>query len=100
MRTSAIPEMERSKLERETIILFNEAEPDAEVYTHNGKLQKRILELCESRPDEASVLRGGSADGMTFRVPKRWVKIMPPRVPSQAQMEVIERMNRIRHGGE
>ena len=39
--------MERSKLERETIILFNEAEPDAEVYTHNGKLQKRILELCD-----------------------------------------------------
>lgn len=30
--------MELSRLEQETIILFNEAEPTAEIYTHNKKL--------------------------------------------------------------
>ena len=30
--------MKLSKIEQETIILFNEGEADAEVYTHNVKL--------------------------------------------------------------
>ena len=34
--------MELSRLEQETIILFNEAEPTAEIYTHNKKLREKL----------------------------------------------------------
>lgn len=34
--------MKLSRLEKETIILFNEAEDCAEVYTFNYKLQKQL----------------------------------------------------------
>ena len=31
---------------------------------------------------------------MTFELPKKWVKIAPPRVLSEAQKKVLEDMNR------
>jgi len=36
---------------------------------------------------------------MTFQFPKKWLKVVPPRIPSPAQLEVIARMNETRHGG-
>ena len=38
------------KVEQETIILFNEAEATASVYTHNAALQRVLLELCQTHP--------------------------------------------------
>lgn len=38
------------KVEQETIILFNEAETTASVYTHNAALQRVLLELCQTHP--------------------------------------------------
>lgn len=38
------------KVEQETIILFNEAETTASVYTHNATLQRVLLELCQTHP--------------------------------------------------
>ena len=35
--------MKQSKIEQETIILFNEGEADAEVYTHNVKLKNNLV---------------------------------------------------------
>ena len=35
-----------TKIEKETIITFNEMESDCEVYTFNGKLIRRLDELC------------------------------------------------------
>lgn len=39
--------MSLSKLERETIILFNEEETTASVYTHNQKLTAKLIMLEE-----------------------------------------------------
>ena len=36
----------------------------------------------------------GLYGGMTFELPKKWVKIAPPRVLSEAQKKVLEDMNR------
>ena len=38
------------KVEQETIILFNEAEATASVYTHNAALQRVLRELCQTHP--------------------------------------------------
>lgn len=90
--------MKLSKVEQETIILSNEAEADMEVYTFNPALQKQLLALCESHPVQVRMTKQGSSGSMSFQLPKKWLRIVPPRVLSPAQREVLERMNAKRHG--
>ena len=42
--------MSLSRMEQETIINFNEAEPTATIYTHNPALRRKLELLCEQRP--------------------------------------------------
>lgn len=67
--------MSISKIERETIILFNEAEATASVYTYNGVLKRKLTGLCAERPQEARQTKDDGRGGLTFEVPKRWIKV-------------------------
>jgi len=91
--------MKLSLLERETIVNWNEAEATAQVYTHNPALQRQLSELCGTHPEQVRQTAKNGFGGMTFELPKKWVKIVPPRKPSPAQLEVLARMNEKRHGG-
>jgi len=82
-----------TKVEQETIILFNEGEAGASVYTHNTALQRLLLELCETRPAQARQVEDNRRGGLTFEIPKKWVKIVPTRALSEAQKRVLEEMN-------
>lgn len=84
--------MALTNLEKETIICFNEAEPTAEIFTYNGRMLRDLSKLAEERPDEAKMVRDNGNGGMTYRVPKKWVKIRASRIMSDAQREVLERM--------
>lgn len=42
--------MNLSRQEQETIIIFNEAEQEATVYTHNKALQIRLDGFCAENP--------------------------------------------------
>ena len=64
-----------SRIEQETIILFNEAEPTASVYTYNGALKRKLFGLCETRSAEVKQTKDDGQGGITFEVPKRWVKV-------------------------
>lgn len=71
-----------SRLEQETVINYNEEETEARVYTFNKSLQNRLQKLTVERPDECRLdpdqrLTGNGA--AAFIVPKRWVKVAPPR---------------------
>ena len=88
--------MKLSKLEKETIILANEAEPLASIYTYNPALKKRLLALCQSHPEQVRQTAANSLGGLTVELPKKWVKVSPPRVLTPAQRAVLERMNRSR----
>ncbi len=90
--------MRLSNAERETIIVYNEAEPEAEIFTYNPALQKKLLQLCEERPEKIRQIKKGDLGSMTFRLPKKWVRVVPPRIPTTAQLEVLARMNAKRHG--
>ena len=72
------------KVEQETIILFNEAEATASVYTHNAALQRVLLELCQTHPAQVRQTEDNRHGGLTFELPKKWVKITPPRALSEA----------------
>lgn len=76
-----------TNIERETQINFNEAEQTADVYTYNGALKRRLSELCESRPDEAKHYKTDQYGGMSFTVPKKWIKVNPSRILSDEEKE-------------
>lgn len=91
--------MKLSNYEKETIVNFNEAEKTASVYTHNAALQEQLSALCGSHPEQVRRTADNCHGGLTFELPKKWLKITPPRELSPAQREVLDRMNQKRWGG-
>lgn len=85
--------MRLSNVERESIWTFNEAERTANIYTHNPALKTQLLELCRRYPDQVRQTAANDWGGLTFVLPKKWLRIKPPRVPSPAQRAVLDRMN-------
>lgn len=46
--------MKLSLVERETILLYNQAEPMAEIYTHDPRLMEKLDLLAKSTPTRSS----------------------------------------------
>ena len=85
--------MNLTNYERETIINYNEAEKTANVYTHNSSLRRRLDQLLKTRSDEITVVRTGD-DYAEYIVPKKWIKVSPPRQTSEeAKERARKRMN-------
>ncbi len=80
-----------TKLEQETIILFNEAEETAEIFTYNGAMKRKLHSLCDKFPEQFAFDKERSEDngsgGEFFTAPKRYVKVASPRILSQEQKE-------------
>jgi hypothetical protein len=66
-----------SKLEQETIIIFNEEEDDATIETCNRRLIKRLEVLCQKHRNFYETER--SEYGKTFIVPKKYINVLAPR---------------------
>ena len=60
-------------VEQETILLYNQAEPAAQVYTHDPKLMKKLNRLAGKHPEQII-----KKDANNFIVPKRCVSIREP----------------------
>lgn len=65
--------MKLSLLEQETIILYNQAEATAEVYTHDPKLLRKLSRLQGKYPEQIV-----KKDALHFLVPKRCVSVREP----------------------
>ena len=85
--------MKLSNIEKETLICFNEAERTASVYTYNPALKAQLSELCKTYPEQMRQTAGNSWGAVTFELPKKWLKVVPPRVLTPAQRAVLDRMN-------
>ena len=60
--------MKLSLYEQETILLYNQAEDTAEVYTHDRKLMEKLTRLSKKHPEQIC-----KKDKHNFTVPKRCV---------------------------
>ena len=69
--------MNLTKLEQETIIIFNEAEEMASVETCNKALMKQLDELTRKRPQ----ITEEKTDNYSkrYNLPKKWIKVRAPR---------------------
>jgi len=65
--------MKLSLVEQETILLYNQAEGTADVYTHDPKLMEKLARLAEKHPDQIT-----QKDAHNFTVPKRCVSVREP----------------------
>ena len=87
-------EMSLSKREQETVITFNEAEPNATVYTYNGKLKRRLAVAFHDRPEEITLEHQDMTGAVQYSVPKKWVKVNPGRILTAEQMEELKERGR------
>ena len=70
--------MKLSKYEQETIILFNEEEIVASVYTYNEKLKDRLRMMSQKYPDDCQLIRVNDEGGETYHILKKLVSIRLP----------------------
>ena len=82
--------MTLSKIEQETIIIYNELEKTANIDTCNKALSKKLKALEQERPEEVRFVREDSF-GVRYIVPKKWVKVNPSRILSEAQKKANQR---------
>lgn len=89
--------MQLSRLEQETIILFNEEEKTAEVETFNKSLQKKLDGLCDEFPDMFQLVREDTEiSAKRYIIPKSNVQIRKPRVISEREKKrLAKRMKTI-----
>lgn len=65
-----------TKYERETVVVFNEAEADAELYTTSQVTIRRMDKLVEKYP-QFSVVKQDEVS-KTYRFPKKYFKVRNP----------------------
>lgn len=72
--------MSLTKYEMETIINFNEEEQTAEIYTYNKSMKRKLEKYSKEKPNECKMVKiGNNDDSVKYSVPKKWIKIYPPR---------------------
>lgn len=88
-------ELKLTSYELETVINSNLAEKTAIVYTLEKPMMRRIQKIIDSGNAEIKVLRQ-TEDMLEVEIPKKWIKIRPPRQMSEEQRAAaVERMKNL-----
>jgi hypothetical protein len=84
------------RTEQETLLSRVEDEDGWSVYTTTPHMVRRMCALADDRPGECVPLRvfraGGKVVGMEWRVPTLWIKVKPPRKPTEKQLAHLARI--------
>ena len=64
-------------MERETIIRFTEDDKQAHIYTHNARLRKKLMELCEEAPEIVRLVKQDQY-AASFVLPKSCISLHRP----------------------
>ena len=92
--------MKLTNIEKETFVNFNEAECVASIYTYNQALKTQLSKLCQTYPEQVRQTAANSWGAVTFELPKKWIRVVPPRLLTPAQRAVLDRMNQKHHSPE
>ena len=68
----------RIAVERETIILYNQSEGEASVYSFDPKMIRKLEKLASKYPDEIRLEKEHGDGAYTYTVPKECVLIREP----------------------
>lgn len=64
-----------TKYEKETIVLFNEAEPTANIYTYNTALKNRLAKFSKENPNCAKLITTYPCGAVSYEVDKKRLSI-------------------------
>lgn len=83
--------------ERETIIRWDETpKGKATLFTYNESLIRKLDSYMTNNPEDVTCIRRDKVESLesaTYLIPKRWVKISPPRKMSEEnRLKQAERM--------
>jgi len=69
-----------TKIEKETIILFNEGESTASIYTYNAGLKKRLAAFSKKYPDLCCLEKPEHLGGVSYLIDKSRlsIRLQPP----------------------
>lgn len=70
--------MNLTRLEKETLISFNEAESECHIQAHNAKLINRLDKFCKEFPESFRLDRIGDDGDKYYTINKKYVKIGKP----------------------
>jgi len=87
--------MKLTPAERETIILFSDADKTASVYTHDVKLTARLETLAKQYPDQVYVEREEHLGAVSYVIPKSCIQL---RAPFSAQRREAARQRALQSG--
>jgi len=93
--------MKLSAIEKETIIIFNELDETAEVFTYNKNLITSLKKLSKERPKEVELRKENEEGEITFIVPKEWLRFKPRKkinFSEETRKQYSERMKKLRAG--
>lgn len=86
--------MSYTLIEQETNINFNAESDQCVVYTAYPPMIRKLEKLMEQYPDEVKLVRK-TDDDIQVELPKKFVKISPPRIISEEQkLQAKERMEK------
>lgn len=77
--------MKLTAYEKETILLFNEEEEMASVYTHNAKMKERLKSIAKEHPEACHFERTNGAGGVTYSIDKKLISIRAPYSEARKQ---------------
>ncbi len=70
--------MKLSNYEKETIILYNQEETAASVFTYDPKLINKLERLAEKYPRKIIFVSRNADGAVTYNVPKRNIQVREP----------------------
>jgi len=89
--------MSLTRVEQETIILYNQEDKTAVCTTCDPSLKRKLDDLCEKSVEITKKTLSDDCEEYTF--PRSWVKIKMPRQLTDEQRErLAEQMERVRNG--
>lgn len=81
--------MSISRLEQETVIVFNEQEQEAIVETFKSSFIKKLDNLCNEYPDKFKFISEDTEGCRKYIIPKKYIRIGSPRSVSDEQREAM-----------
>ena len=84
--------MNRARYGLKPSITLSEKEKTAGIYTHNKALRQKLAALARDRPEDCRLVKASrSGRAVDYTIPKSWIKIVPPRIASEAQKAALAR---------
>ena len=84
-----------SNIEKETVVIFNEAERMALIDTYNPKWQSQLAEAAELYPDKCQLKREHEMGNKAYWLPKSWLKLkLPMKLTAEQKAERAARLQK------